>query len=361
MKRVERRAKHAEDLASQDQSVSLIETVPILPDPTADYLGRSLLLRLPGGFRSTVNTAVQLEDDSIVWVEMEQGSVTGLFAPTNDIGVGTVDFNSAVPTGLDIVTSTGDVWVNDFNNFRIRRYNPDGTLAATAGASGSGAGQFYDVVGLCVSPAGDVWLTDLEAPGNPCKVQKHNGSTGAYVSEWTTGGLVSARDLALNPAGTLVYVTDFVNDSVNDRVWVFNTSGVYQTDFGAGTMFGPVGVATDSAGNIYVTDSRHAVVRKYNASYVLQQTWGILDSFGNAPAQFDVPWGLCVDNLDRVYVADRDNNRIQVFDSNGNYITKIGSPGSGPGQLSHPVAVAAYQGHVYIVDADNDRVAHWIG
>lgn len=361
IRRVERRAKRAEDLASQDDTVSLIETVPTLPDPTADYLGRSLLLRLPGGFRSTVNTAVQLEDDSIVWVEMEQGSVTGLFAWTGDIGVSTVDFDVATPTGIDIVPSSGDVWVVDYNNIRIRRYNPDGTLAATAGVTGSGAGQFNALVGLAVSPAGDVWVSDFEGLGNPYKIQKHNGTTGAYISEWATGASVSARGIGFNQAGTLVFVTDFVNDSLNDCIRVYNTAGVLQTSFGAGTMFGPTGVATDSVDNIYVADSRHQVVRKYNASYILQQTWGIPDSAGNAPAQFDVPWGVAVDNLDRVYVADRQNNRIQVFDSNGNYITKIGAVGAGPGQLSNPIAVTAYQGHVYIVDASNDRISHWVG
>ena len=54
----------------------------------------------------------------------------------------------------------------------------------------------------------------------------------------------------------------------------------------------------------------------------------------------------------------RTNNRIQVFDSNGNFITKFGTPGTGNGQFNQPVGVAVnpITGNVYVADAGNDRI-----
>jgi hypothetical protein len=80
-------------------------------------------------------------------------------------------------------------------------------------------------------------------------------------------------------------------------------------------------VAWDSAGNTYISDgyinSRIAKVDK-NGNWL--KSWG---EPGNKPGQFDTPHSIAVDARDNVYVADRGNHRIQVFDPDGKFLRQI--------------------------------------
>jgi hypothetical protein len=67
--------------------------------------------------------------------------------------------------------------------------------------------------------------------------------------------------------------------------------------------------------------------------------------------------GVAVDGAGRVYVVDGENNRIQVFDSEGRFLAKWGFRGSEPGEFSQPTAVAVdCTGRVYVADTNNNRV-----
>ena len=72
------------------------------------------------------------------------------------------------------------------------------------------------------------------------------------------------------------------------------------------------------------------------------------------------PACLSVDSADNIYVTDRDNDRIQIFTSNGTFITAIGSQGSKDGQFNRPegVGVDPYSntGLVYVADTGNSRI-----
>jgi len=100
--------------------------------------------------------------------------------------------------------------------------------------------------------------------------------------------------------------------------------------------------------------SAAALAQTVSSSPTLVTTWG---SAGSGPGQFNGPQGLAIDPAGNVYVADSDNNRIQKFTSNGNYLNKWGIAASGPGQFNSPSDVAIDSaGNIYVADTSNHRI-----
>jgi hypothetical protein len=89
----------------------------------------------------------------------------------------------------------------------------------------------------------------------------------------------------------------------------------------------PTDVAWDAAGNIYVADGYgNSRIAKFDKNGKYLKSWG---SRGSAPGQFNIPHTLAIDAQGLVYVGDRGNNRIQVFDGEGNFKTQyvnVGAP-----------------------------------
>jgi len=79
----------------------------------------------------------------------------------------------------------------------------------------------------------------------------------------------------------------------------------------------PTDVAWDSQGNTYITDGYvNSRVAKYDKNGDWVKSWG---SKGTGPGQFDIPHSIAIDLRDNIYVGDRTNHRIQVFDTDGNF------------------------------------------
>jgi DNA-binding beta-propeller fold protein YncE len=150
-----------------------------------------------------------------------------------------------------------------------------------------------------------------------------------------------------------------------------NFPGVIPTGAGGATGAGaqsdifnkPTDVAWDAAGNIYVSDGNgNARIAKFDKDGKFIKSWG---SRGSDPGQFNAPHGIALDLQGNVYVADRGNNRIQVFDSDGNFktqFTNVGSPAAlcispGPHQYlytsnSNPPNDIDVAGEIYKMDLD---------
>jgi DNA-binding beta-propeller fold protein YncE len=100
---------------------------------------------------------------------------------------------------------------------------------------------------------------------------------------------------------------------------------------------------------------------KVNKKQVSQQKSMYLSEngvlMGTEDGQFNGPTDIAVDSLGNVYVADSNNNRIQKFNGNGNFITKWGSLGAGDGEFDGPVGIAIdSSGNVYVADIDNGLI-----
>src|SRR4051794_4211939 len=168
-----------------------------------------------------------------------------------------------------------------------------------------------------------------------------------------------------------------------------------------GEMVNPGGVAFDGVGNVYVVDSGQQRVEKYDTQGKWQRAWGKdvvngggtgfeictvaadckTGAVGGLGGELFLPGGIAADAAGNVYVADSFNNRVQEFDSQGNWqrawgkdvvnggLTgfeictiaancKAGTHGGGSGELDTPLDVATDgAGKVYVADQINRRVA----
>ena len=113
----------------------------------------------------------------------------------------------------------------------------------------------------------------------------------------------------------------------------------------------PAGVAIDSDNNVYVA-SNHKLQKFSGDGHLIK----CVGQHGSDDEEFRDPRGVSIHH-DYVYVCDRDNNRTQVFDTDLNFITIIGSPGSGRGQFAHPYCLDFdCEGKAYISDRYNHRI-----
>lgn len=116
---------------------------------------------------------------------------------------------------------------------------------------------------------------------------------------------------------------------------------------------GPTKVAFLRDGTPVVADGyRNARVALLRRGVGVVSAWG---AQGRAQGQLDLPHGVAVDADDRVYVADRDNARVQVFERDGRHRATWSDPA-----LGRPFAVAVVGGRVFVVDGgdqDPDRPA----
>ena len=131
----------------------------------------------------------------------------------------------------------------------------------------------------------------------------------------------------------------------------------------------PSGVAVDSDGNLYVTDTFNNRIRKITPAGEVTTlagsgTRGHQDATGTA-AQFYFPFGVAVDSDGNLYVADTGNNRIRKITSEGVVSTFAGSAtyghkdgaGTTAAQFSFPTGIAVdLSGNLYVGDTGNQRI-----
>jgi hypothetical protein len=122
--------------------------------------------------------------------------------------------------------------------------------------------------------------------------------------------------IKFNPAGRVVWVFGRRKESADDaRPWEHVDPPLPAVD---GLFRQPTDVAWDSEGNIYITDGYiNSRVAKYEKNGDWAKSWG---TRGTGPGQFNTPHAIAVDRHNNIYVGDRGNRRVQVFDTEGKFL-----------------------------------------
>jgi len=152
----------------------------------------------------------------------------------------------------------------------------------------------------------------------------------------------------------------FVSDGKLRRVLVFNSKHVMEGQINEG-LVDPVGLAIDPENRfLYVVDTQQDQVIVYDAdSFKLLRRIGTggKSHFLTTPGDFGAPSNVAVDKDGNVYVTDTMNDRVEIFDADGNFISTFGRNGDGPGDFARPKGIAVdCDGHIWVADEMQDRV-----
>ena len=294
------------------------------------------------------------------------------------------------PNGV-AVDSAGNLYIADTGNSRIRKVS-NGVIATVAGNAGYGffgdngpatSALLYGPFGVAVDSAGNLYIADTY---DNCIRTVSNGVIATVAGNGTPGfsgdnGPATSAELhspwgvAVDSAGNL-----YIADSGNSRIRKVS-NGVITTVAGGGSLFvdsgpatsvwlwSPVGIAVDSAGNLYIAEESSNRVRKVSNGMIAVVAgnggFGFLGDNGPAPyAALNGPEGVALDSAGNLYIADTGNNCIRKV-SNGVITTVVGngtygfSGDGGPGasaQLNQPTGIAVDSaGNLYFGDA-NSRI-----
>jgi sugar lactone lactonase YvrE len=153
-------------------------------------------------------------------------------------------------------------------------------------------------------------------------------ASGKVVGTWGDHMFVWPHGIRFDKEGNM-WLTDGQNDKDNTNgqlVYKFSpdhkllmtigTKGV--AGDGEYTFNGPTDVAWGRNGDIFVTDGHvNARVVKYTKDGKFIRAWG---KKGTGPGEFNLPHSVAIDSQGRVFIADRSNNRIQIFDQDGKFL-----------------------------------------
>lgn len=203
--------------------------------------------------------------------------------------------------------------------------------------------------------AGRTWTEPF--PRTPIKrntIAVLDAATGKLVAAWGAGRFIMPHGLTVDSQDNI-----WVTDVALQQVFKFAPDGRLLLALGEPGIAGadpwhfnqPTDVAVLPDGSFYVADGYiNTRVMRFSADGSFLYQWG---AQGSGPGQFDTPHGLALDAAGRVYVADRGNARIQVFDPRGRFIAEWRER-----TLGRPYGISISGARAAIVDG-GDQNAFW--
>jgi sugar lactone lactonase YvrE len=303
--------------------------------------------------------------------------------------IGATDGNAAdasffTPDSL-AVDASGNLYVSDFDNYAIRKI-AGGVVSTFASASPpQNVGVVSYPTGMLADGAGklDVLLANrglvlvsVDAAGKLGQPR----STGTFISGPGVGfSAVANRGAMVRDAAGNLYLTDQnyhvvrkVDTAGNTTVVAgeINASGAADGTGAAARFKGPVGLAIDAAGNLYVADTGNHAIRRITPAGVVSTWAGALGTAGDADgslasARFNKPWQLAFDAAGNLLVTDQGNGLVRKITPAGVVSTVVGQRGKrgialgslATATLNTPSGIlVGSQGEIYLTDIAENMV-----
>jgi sugar lactone lactonase YvrE len=276
------------------------------------------------------------------------------FAGVNGNGDGFADGNASAAKfnrPAELATDMqGNIYVADLNNFRIRKITAAGVVSTIAGdgtagfADGNGnMAKFNYAFGVATDALGNIYVAD----GVNNRIRKITPSlVVSTLAGSGTAGFADGTGSIAQFNGPVAVATDlqgnvYVSDANNHRIRKINAAGVVSTIAGSGSagftdgngnaaqFHYPNGIATDAQANIYVADNYNYRIRKITPAGLVSTLAGngepgLVDGNGNT-SQFNNPCGVAIDKLGNIYVTDYSNNCIRMITPSGAVSTLAGT------------------------------------
>jgi uncharacterized protein (TIGR03437 family) len=306
------------------------------------------------------------------------------------------------PAGV-AVDASGNLFIADANNNRIRKVSGSGTITTVAGngiAGFSGDGnlatnaQLRAPYGVAVDSSGTLYIADTYnyrirkvSVNGIITTVAGNGTAGSSGDggQGTTAMLGRPFGIATDVAGNL-----FIADADLSRIRKLSASGIITTVAGRGTqgsggdggpataagLNDPHGVAVDTTGNLFIADTGNHLVRKVAGNGIIttvagSNTVGFTGDGGPATAaQLSYPNGLIADGFGDIFITDTGNQRIRKVSTTGIISTVAGngisgfSGDGGPaigGALNGPVGISIdSRFNLWFSDGSGHRVRHLV-
>jgi DNA-binding beta-propeller fold protein YncE len=244
----------------------------------------------------------------VVHIYDAKGKAVGTLKPPKSTGA------SHIPMYVAIHPTTQDVYVSDRSTAKIYIYDAKGKYLRPFAPKGSLGGAFHPL-GLAFGPDGTLYATDVRAPASKTHRVVSFAPDGTVLRSMGAPGQLSfPNGIVVDTHGNI-----HVSDSNNGRLVIFNVAGkmlsTISRGVGEGDLGLPRGAAVDDSGRLFVADTSDHMVRVYTIDKE-KPTPTYVGSFGGEgqlDGTFEYPNGVATDKRARVYITDRENNRVQVW------------------------------------------------